>query len=436
MRSITKAMRRTILPLILFLTTACRGVDTVDSTAATITHVPSEALETASGGVTALGTILPARRVTVGFQASGPVRAVHVQVGTEVQTGELLAELDTADLVFVVREAEDELALSRALLEQARAGAREQELAIARAGYERALAQHEQMLAGARPEQIAMARADRDAALARLMQVESGADEEELIVSRADLEKAEIALERAQAEYDRYAWREGFEASPQAATLQEATINHRAAKAQYERLTKLPDEADLEAAGARLVSAEAQLKLSQAGPDSQQVTASAATVTIAQAQLQLKEAAPRPEDAAVAEARVRQAQTALERAKLALSRSQLEAPFSGTVSAVHVSAAEWAAPGTPVVELLDTSGWVAETRNVSELDIARVKVGQQALVRVMALGDEELQGRIISISPVAVVQQGDTTYTAIIELEPADLNLRPGMNAKAQILTE
>jgi len=89
-----------------------------------------------------------------------------------------------------------------------------------------------------------------------------------------------------------------------------------------------------------------------------------------------------------------------------------------------------------VVELLDTSGWVAETRNVSELDIARVKVGQQALVRVMALGDEELQGRIISISPVAVVQQGDTTYTAIIELEPADLNLRPGMNAKAQILTE
>jgi hypothetical protein len=34
------------------------------------------------------------------------------------------------------------------------------------------------------------------------------------------------------------------------------------------------------------------------------------------------------------------------------------------------------------------------------------------------------------------VQQGDTTYTVFIELEPTDLNLRPGMNAEVAILTE
>ena len=68
MKSMTKAMRRTVLPLILLLATGCRGADTVDSTAATRTPIPSEAHETASGGITALATILPARRVTVGFQ--------------------------------------------------------------------------------------------------------------------------------------------------------------------------------------------------------------------------------------------------------------------------------------------------------------------------------------------------------------------------------
>jgi HlyD family secretion protein len=108
-----------------------------------------------SGHLSALGTILPAQRVKLGFSASGPVRVVEVEVGTQVKAGDVLAELDTAELELAVQEAEDELALNRALLEQARASAREQDLTIARAAYERALAQYEQLLAGARPEEMA-----------------------------------------------------------------------------------------------------------------------------------------------------------------------------------------------------------------------------------------------------------------------------------------
>ena len=43
---------------------------------------------------------------------------------------------------------------------------------------------------------------------------------------------------------------------------------------------------------------------------------------------------------------------------------------------------------------------------------------------------------MVAISPIAVVQQGDTTYTVFIDLEPTDLNLRPGMNVEVEILTE
>jgi hypothetical protein len=42
---------------------------------------------------------------------------------------------------------------------------------------------------------------------------------------------------------------------------------------------------------------------------------------------------------------------------------------------------------------------------------------------------------VVTISPVAVVQQGDTTYTLMIELEPTALNLRAGMTAQVEILT-
>jgi HlyD family secretion protein len=97
---------------------------------------------------------------------------------------------------------------------------------------------------------------------------------------------------------------------------------------------------------------------------------------------------------------------------------------------------EWAAPGTTVVELLDVSRWRVETKNVGELQIGRVRLGQEALVRVNAFRDQILRGRVTSVSPVAVVQQGDTTYTLMIELEPTALNLRPGMTAQVEILTE
>ncbi len=57
-------------------------------------------------------------------------------------------------------------------------------------------------------------------------------------------------------------------------------------------------------------------------------------------------------------------------------------------------------------------------------------------VRVNAFRDDPLTGRVVTISPVAVVQQGDTTYTLMIELEDTDLNLRPGMTAQVEILIE
>jgi multidrug resistance efflux pump len=157
---------------------------------------------------------------------------------------------------------------------------------------------------------------------------------------------------------------------------------------------------------------------------------------VAQAQLDLARSGPRPEDVAVAEAQVRQARTALARAQQALSRARLTAPFAGTVSAVYLQPGEWAAAGAPVVELLDTVRWWVETRNIGELDIGRVDVGQEAIVRVIAFRGEELRGRVVAVSPVAVVQQGDTTYTVLIELEPSDLNLRPGMNVEVEVLTE
>ena len=261
MKSLSTITQLVVLVSVMVLSVGCQDRATPSPTPALPTGVSTQPGTTKAGHLTALGTILPAQQLKLGFTVGGPLRVVQPQVGTEVKAGDLLAELDTADLGLAVQEAEDGLALNQALLDQASAGAREQELAIAQAEYRRALAQHEKLLAGARSEELAGAQADYQAALASYEQVKSGASQEELIAAQAAMVKAEVALQQAQAAYDLVAWQPGVGASPQAVALQEASIDYQAAKAQYERLKNLPTEAELQEAKANLAHAKAQLEL-------------------------------------------------------------------------------------------------------------------------------------------------------------------------------
>lgn len=77
--------------------------------------------------VTALGTLQPRRYVDVGAQASGQIRTIHVEVGDEVQKGQLLVEIDpstqTARLDaarFAIENLKAQLQEQRALHELAR----------------------------------------------------------------------------------------------------------------------------------------------------------------------------------------------------------------------------------------------------------------------------------------------------------------------------
>ena len=112
-----------------------------------------------------LGTILPARRVRLGFAVGGLVRRVYVELGQEVTTGDLLAGLDTAALESDVCKAEEALALSLARLKQARAGPREEAVEVAKAEYRRVLAQHEALLSGVHPEEVRQREVEPDVAL-------------------------------------------------------------------------------------------------------------------------------------------------------------------------------------------------------------------------------------------------------------------------------
>ncbi|RLC76590.1 MAG: hypothetical protein DRJ03_20245 [Chloroflexi bacterium] len=347
----------------------------------------------AAGIITANGILLPARQVALSFGAGGNIESVEVEVGESVQAGQRLATLDAAELERGIAQAEIELESAQARLAQLQAQATPV------------------------PERVLAATAAITSAQAALTQAQAQAGQRfnQDVIDRWELEQAERALQDAQNEYDkvlddpgRSSW---ASSSPQARALEEAQDHYEVMLARYNI---------------------------RAADHSHAVAIANAKAGLAQAQLALYETQHpvTPESLALAQLDVERAQMALDAAQTDLTYATLSAPFDGVVADVPVNVTEWAVPGATVVELLDLSRWRIETRNVGELEIGRVRVGQEVQVWVNAFRGETLWGRIATISPVAVVQQGDTTYTLMIELEPTDLNLRPGMTAQVEILAE
>ena len=248
-------------------------------------------------------------------------------------------------------------------------------------------------------------------ARARLAQIKAGPTEEDILIAKADMNAAAAAVQLAQAEYDKISWQSGIGATQQALTLQEASTQYEVAKARYQRLIK--------------------------GATAEEIAVTEAQVGEAQAQLVRLREGPRSEDIAVVEAQVQQAQTALEGARIALEKTVLVAPLSGTVGAVMVEEGETVMVGAPVLMIGDLSALQVETDDLSEVDVVGVTVGQEVEVSVDALPYLELRGRVREIAPMAEERHGDIVYTVTIDLEEgAGASLRWGMTAYVDILVE
>jgi HlyD family secretion protein len=378
--------------LVLCLAACSKGGD-VQPTQTPASDYTGFTAQAAPGSVTANGVLVAARQVALSFEVAGTVESVAVVVGENVRAGQTVATLDTVEMQRAAARAELELETAQARLIRL------------------------QVQATPVPERVLAATAAISGAQAALVQahVQASQRANQDIIDQAALKQAERALQDAKNEYqkvvDNPTKRDWAHASPQADVLADMQEHYDVVMAEYRmRAADHGYAAAIAAAEARLV----------------------------QAQLELYEAQHpvAPEELALALLDVARAQQTLDVARVDLAQATLPAPFDGVVSAVPVSVGEWATPGLTVVELLDVSRWRIETKNVGELEIGRVQVGQDVLVRVNAFRDETLPGRVVTISPVAVVQQGDTTYTLMIEVEPTDLNLRPGMTAQVEILTE
>jgi multidrug resistance efflux pump len=146
-----------------------------------------------------------------------------------------------------------------------------------------------------------------------------------------------------------------------------------------------------------------------------------------QRDIALLEKGPDPDKVASAEARSKAAQIALEAAQMALTNSEILAPFSGRIADLSVTEGEWLEANQPVVVLADLSQWEIQTDDLTELDVPTVRLGQAVTVRPDALPELALNGVVETIKDLSEEKRGDVTYTVSILLGQSDPRLRWGM---------
>ena len=400
-----------ILVLILLTSTAC-GTPSTGASDASPTPPPLPAAQTAGTSVvSAEGEVVPVKQATLSFEVTGRLAERPVSEGDTVEAGQTVARLDQTDWQQRVDEAQAALDLAQAQLVQAKTGARPEEIAAA-----------QEALAAAQAG-VSTARANLASAQAELARLEAGAKPEELVAAQAAMDKAAVALQLAQSEYDKISWQSGIGATQQAVTLQQASDDYETAKANYEALLRGATAEELDIARAAVEAARSQVDVAQAQAGQ------------SKAQLDQLLAGPTAEAIAVAEAQVQQAQTALQGARIALEKTVLVAPLSGTVGTVMVEEGETVMAGSPVLVIGDLTALQVETDDLSEVDVVEVAVGQKVKVTVDALPYLELRGQVSKIAPMAEERAGDIVYTVTIDLEEgAGASLRWGMTAYVDIL--
>src|SRR5215469_5072145 len=152
------------------------------------------------------------------------------------------------------------------------------------------------------------------------------------------------------------------------------------------------------------------------------------------------------------EGRLKQAEAALGQQSDFLKKTIEYAPIDGVVSSLPVKVGEFALANfstTPLLTIADMSEVNAEI-SVDETDVDNVSIGQAAKVKVDALGDVEIDGKVLEKASSAVkrttgqaVQQGVNTqeakdFVVKVRLTPTgDLGskLKPGMSTTATITT-
>ena len=116
-----------------------------------------------------------------------------------------------------------------------------------------------------------------------------------------------------------------------------------------------------------------------------------------------------------------------------LDKTELRAPMAGTIAYLDVKVGEHASIGTVLVRIADEAAWEIRSDDLTELAVAKIRVGDAAVLTFDGVPELEIPGRVKFIRPYGEKKRGDITYTVTIAPDHWDDRLRWNMTAQIAI---
>ena len=153
-----------------------------------------------------------------------------------------------------------------------------------------------------------------------------------------------------------------------------------------------------------------------------------ARLTSLQDRVNLLTDGPDPDEVTILETRLAIAQSRLDSPKI-------KAPFAGVITELPAHVGDVVQMGARAVQLNNLAE-LQLTVKISEIDIPHVNQGQPAQLVFDAYYERTFNGTVTEISPVGSSGQGVVEYTVTIQMQDADVSIRPGMTAAVSILIQ
>ncbi|MBI5077716.1 efflux RND transporter periplasmic adaptor subunit [Candidatus Falkowbacteria bacterium] len=172
-----------------------------------------------------------------------------------------------------------------------------------------------------------------------------------------------------------------------------------------------------------LLTAKDQLAIKKSGYTAEQIAGQAAQVKQAEANL------------AGQQAQIKYAEANVANILAQLGKTVIRSPINGTIAEVNVKVGEISSLDKPAMKIISAAKFQIET-NVPEIDIAKIKVNDEAEITLDAFGDEtKFSAVVIKIDPAEKIIEGVPTYKVTLELQKDAPGVKSGMSANITIIT-
>jgi HlyD family secretion protein len=155
----------------------------------------------------------------------------------------------------------------------------------------------------------------------------------------------------------------------------------------------------------------------------------------AQDQLALKKSGPSSSEISLYKAQIQEAQANADLIQDQINDSSLIAPTAGIITKINGEVGETATTASEFISIITAENFEIKA-NISEVDISKIKIGDEVEITFDALGPEkEFKGEVVEIDPAETEISG-VIYYKVTTMFTADSEIiKPGMTANLDIMT-